>query len=1177
MSEREYKKGWRARKPLLIAAGAFLLLILFFVAGISLFLSTSLARDQVARRLSDYLQEKVSISDLSASPSGIRARGVSIANPAGFPGELATVRFLEIAPNWGDLIRGKRTFRVIAVDGVTLDLAKNREGTWNYAHLQRVLAAKKPSPKETYIDRLSVDNGAIRLQGKEWHGISVKIRNFAAKGSLESQLAVVGEDAGGNRYSIAGKLRPGKEPVVDVRVTAADLALKAFVAQGAKKEDRLLHDARGNLDVRCTFQEGAAGVDGTLYFSGIRGARREIAGKLTANLSYATKGDEVRIVRSALTINKVGDIKAAGALNGLRKERSYDLVLTTGNIALAPLLELIPQWERMKLTVAGSGQLSSLHLKGRFGQGMPAIAGRLNLAEVSLQREGKLFFAEADAAIDLTGSAHGFEGKGLLTQKESRSAGMVQNARLPVRFVLSEKFKPVRAEASELRATVLGIPLTGNISFDTRRSGPLAAKLQSASVPGPALNPWLARVGTRLEAGTVAAAADLSGPSLKELHLSGSARLSAITGARQGTRFELRQGSLTAHLDRITRTTVVRGTAELHDAGYAGKKGSAAFAFNYRDRRLTMDKLRGDWAGTSVAAARLEMDLAPRSGTRLPLQLRVSQCDVSRGNLAVSGLSGTLRGGYNSAPRRKWLDGNLALTAGAVSWQGTRIDNVHADVAFSQDGARGNINAVGYGGAATATVSYDPFRPDSDCGFDLALRGGSLPQLYALAGKGKGKGAVPTAGSVDAALTGTYRRGTGLSCMFRGAGKDVALAAKGKTIVSHTALTIQGGLDPKRLTLEQATAQLESGARLEVKGTLEDPLTPGRKGVISLQIPQTAVNAIFDPLANALPRFLQEGTVTGSVGGSGTVTIADGRQMLAARLSLKNVGLEFPSQKLVVTGVDGEVPISLDLSGKTAIQLSGGLSYSRANFKKLLADLKAKAGGGAPSLVVEKIALGSLETGKIALRLVAREGTTEISSLATTFYGGPLVGTGSFSIQNGIKFRNDLLVDDLSLKQLCGALPAIQGYISGRVNGILSVAETGRGAEGMMGFIDLWAHKGGGEKMLVSREFLQRLSKRKISGLFLTRDRPYDQAEIKATLEEGFLTFDALTIKHTNLLGVRDIQVSIAPTQNRIELQHLFSTIKEAASRSKAKAGKTQQTPSETPSEAPATEFKWAE
>ena len=49
----------------------------------------------------------------------------------------------------------------------------------------------------------------------------------------------------------------------------------------------------------------------------------------------------------------------------------------------------------------------------------------------------------------------------------------------------------------------------------------------------------------------------------------------------------------------------------------------------------------------------------------------------------------------------------------------------------------------------------------------------------------------------------------------------------------------------------------------------------------------------------------------------------------------------------------------------------------------------------------------------------------------------------------------------------------------------------------------------------------------------------------------NYLTFEKLDISHTNFLGMKDLSVSVAPVQNRIALDHLLESIRDAASSGK--------------------------
>jgi hypothetical protein len=211
-----------------------------------------------------------------------------------------------------------------------------------------------------------------------------------------------------------------------------------------------------------------------------------------------------------------------------------------------------------------------------------------------------------------------------------------------------------------------------------------------------------------------------------------------------------------------------------------------------------------------------------------------------------------------------------------------------------------------------------------------------------------------------------------------------------------------------------------------------------------------------------------------------------------------------------------------------------------------------------------------METGPLTMHVIAGNGITEITAMQCSLYRGNLFGRGYITTGQGLHYRGDLLLNNLSLLQFCDAFPEIRGYISGRLDGIASLSGKGNGREKILGFSELWTRSGSGEKMYVSKEFLQKLAGKKLRGFFFRNNRSYDRAEIKAILQEGVLTFETLDILHTNFAGVRDLSVSVFPASNRISLERLFNTI--------AQAGASGKTVSSDKGEAPVkTQFKWLE
>ena len=183
-----------------------------------------------------------------------------------------------------------------------------------------------------------------------------------------------------------------------------------------------------------------------------------------------------------------------------------------------------------------------------------------------------------------------------------------------------------------------------------------------------------------------------------------------------------------------------------------------------------------------------------------------------------------------------------------------------------------------------------------------------------------------------------------------------------------------------------------------------------------------------------------------------------------------------------------------------------------------------------------------------------------------------MLGQGFFRYKRGVQYGADILIHDVSLREICNSYPAIKGYLSGRLDGMVSLYGEGKALNDVSGIVELWTRSIKGEKMLVSKEFLQKLAGKKLKGIFFRKDRSYDRGEIEVFLENGYLTFETLDISHTNFLGIRDLSVSVAAVQNRISLDQLFTAIKEAAARGKATEGGA--APAAAP---PATEFKWEE
>jgi hypothetical protein len=202
------------------------------------------------------------------------------------------------------------------------------------------------------------------------------------------------------------------------------------------------------------------------------------------------------------------------------------------------------------------------------------------------------------------------------------------------------------------------------------------------------------------------------------------------------------------------------------------------------------------------------------------------------------------------------------------------------------------------------------------------------------------------------------------------------------------------------------------------------------------------------------------------------------------------------------------------------------------------------------------VTLGALNYGfplleDIRLRSMSRDSSLNVFRFDAKIFNGQLYGSGALDLSEGLNFRGGFLVKGVSLKALCDTIPPIRGFISGKVDGIVSVKGSGTGLSNLVGKGEFWVDPKAGEKMMISREFLQKVGG--ISAKLYLGDRRFNRGILEAYLKDGYVIFKELELSNRNLLGMTDLSVKVAPFNNRIDLDHLLWTITEAATRAKEK------------------------
>jgi hypothetical protein len=202
------------------------------------------------------------------------------------------------------------------------------------------------------------------------------------------------------------------------------------------------------------------------------------------------------------------------------------------------------------------------------------------------------------------------------------------------------------------------------------------------------------------------------------------------------------------------------------------------------------------------------------------------------------------------------------------------------------------------------------------------------------------------------------------------------------------------------------------------------------------------------------------------------------------------------------------------------------------------------------------VTLGALHYGfplleDIRLRSMSRDSSLNVFQFDAKIFNGQLYGSGVLDLSEGLNFRGGFLVKGVSLKALCDTIQPIQGFISGKVDGIVSVKGSGTGLSHLVGKGEFWVDPTAGEKMMISREFLQKVGR--VSAKLYLGDRRFNRGILEAYLKDGYVIFKELELSNRNLLGMTDLSVKVAPFNNRIDLDHLLWTITEAATRANEK------------------------
>ncbi len=1162
-----------------LVAGLLSGVILCGVATISLkiYLATPDAASRLSRLATSRLHQPVRVTDLRLAGDTIYLTGVTVANPEGFTGNLAVAGSLAIAPRWTDFLRGKVTFRRIALADVRLDLRTNSAGVWNFSALRQRFTGAKPSGSGIVVGTLTVKDGAILVNGRGMEGISLRLSGLSTRGGGDAPVSLDFADQAGNSYRVEGKVRAGSDPAFDLALTAPSLSLASIA--GKVKGGSLFRGGRASLHVTAVLRDGALRATGRAGFDSLRlNVGKEslpLKGNLDFSAGYDVKRDEGRLEKLVVSVNDLIKVSATGTAGDLRGAKRFALDLGMEEVDLERLRPFFPVIAKKGMTLGGKLAIPGIRLAGNRVRGVTTAAGTMFLRDGNVVQGGRLLVKGVTGTVVLAGEGNSFLVKGRLSQPDTGGTALLETLDAPFSVTLSPRLKPLLAEIPSFSARIMGVPITGRATYAPASIAPFTAALQLPTTKISSFRPLLDRLGLESAAGTASLSVTAKGRGLRDFSGEARALLASLKGSRGTTAFALGSGTAETRFDRRAGRFTVSGTARLAGAEAGGKNGEGSFGFRFADDVVALEHGAFRWDGGTLAVERITSHL-PVGGSGSPagrrsIAVELTGAAVRRGEIEVTGIAGTLRGLYAADSRGKWLEGTAAVAADKVFFRGREVASPTVRLSLERSGWRGDLGGTLLGGKLNGTVAFNPFALKDGYRFQAGVEGGKLANAGALLPVRED--VTLAGGELSASGNGTYSARGGLDCRFEAKADDIALTGRGrKSLLAGGGVRLAGGVTGRNLSLNDGVITAGEGVVLKVKGEVANFPSPEREGSFTYALARTPLNSLIDPFVNVLPPAFQEATVGGEVAAEGKVRLHAGEKLMDGSFLLNSVRLEMATQKLTVADVNGRFPFSVDFSRGVSTRPHTTDSFSRENYPLHLDRLRQNS--GTPDVTIGSVRFGPLSLGKTTLALRAGNGLTDIVLLRSSLYGGELLGRGFVAIKGNMAYGGDLLLNGLSLREFCDAIPKIRGYILGRVDGIVSLYGEGKGVGGLTGFVDLWAREGNGERMLVSKEFLQKLAGKKLRGFFFRNDRPYDQAEISATLEKGYLTFETLDISHTNLLGIRDLAVSVAPVQNRIALDHLLEAVKQAAARGKAATSTGEQPPAEVPV---SPEFKWEE
>lgn len=338
---------------------------------------------------------------------------------------------------------------------------------------------------------------------------------------------------------------------------------------------------------------------------------------------------------------------------------------------------------------------------------------------------------------------------------------------------------------------------------------------------------------------------------------------------------------------------------------------------------------------------------------------------------------------------------------------------------------------------------------------------------------------------------------------------------------------------------------------LIISGSIKGFMRKGKSAKIEVALPKTELTALRNSLWDVFPDKLLYAKLEGSLSSHLLFAYDNSGVKISGDLRLNNILIQGEYDEYAIGPVNGLVPIVYGQGGH-GIETTGIPVLEREEFSRFVQYYSKETPEEAPNVItIDSLSYGFKLMENINIRIKPDGSTWNIGRISAQTFGGMLYGSAVVDFKDAISYSAAFLIDGLSLAQLCERIEPIEGYISGRVNGVANIKGTGTDASLHVGKADFWTYSTEDEKRKISRELLRQIGGPSLQ-MYLS-DRSYNKGAMSLYLQNGDVIFKELEISNRNFLGITDLSVKVAPSSNRVALDQLLWTIREAAKRGATK------------------------